>query len=355
MLHIGSGGATLDVDHLPIGGSFDDFQIALESFQRQQPIEIGRLVLRRNAEPLVVGIEVCSHGSLELSPRGSEIAIRANLLQPGVVGFKAPCTYQPQPSILIAGRWLLQPLFWRICESPPMELKILLADARLIVADKPSGLLSVPGRGADKQDSLWSRLQAEWENLYVVHRIDRDTSGVVLFARDPEALRELARQFQERTTEKRYLALVSSKNVTNWVAGTGAEPPARRSPGTPDAQFLLNEMLAEQGRITLPLARDLDQPPRYRVDYQRGLTAVTDFQVVKRDAMHTRVELTPQTGRSHQLRVHLREFGHPILGDPLYAPATVEAMAPRLCLHAMSLEVTHPDGGRRRFESPVPF
>lgn len=212
-----------------------------------------------------------------------------------------------------------------------MLLRILSADARVIVADKPSGLLSVPGRGADKQDSLWSRLQADWGNLYVVHRLDRDTSGVVLFARDHAALRNLARQFQERTVAKRYLAVVAG--------------------GMP----------ADRGRITLPLTRDCaddadgDRPPRYRVDYQRGLTAVTDYRVLEREATRTRIELTPQTGRSHQLRVHLSELGHPILGDPLYAPALVEAMAPRLCLHAVCLEVTHPEGGRRRFESTAPF
>ncbi|MCE9554847.1 MAG: RluA family pseudouridine synthase [Planctomycetes bacterium] len=212
-----------------------------------------------------------------------------------------------------------------------MVLRILSVDARLIVADKPSGMLSVPGRGADKQDSLWSRLQADWGKLHVVHRLDRDTSGVVLFARDHEALRDLARQFQERTVAKRYLAVVAG------------------------------DMPAERGRITFPLARDCaddadgDRPPRYQVDYQRGLTAVTDYQVLGREATRTRVELTPQTGRSHQLRVHLRELGHPILGDPLYAPAPVVAMAPRLCLHAMFLEVNHPEGGRRRFESAVPF
>lgn len=206
-----------------------------------------------------------------------------------------------------------------------MQQTILFADARLIVADKPSGLLCVPGRGADKQDSLLIRLQADWGALHVVHRLDRDTSGVVLFARDSETLRVLARQFQERTVAKRYVALVA---------------------GSP---------LADRGRVTFPLARDTARPPRYRVDYQRGLTAVTDYQVVRREGTSSRIELTPLTGRSHQLRVHLSELGHAILGDPLYAPPCVEAMAERLCLHSVALEVTHPEGGRRRFEAAAPF
>jgi tRNA pseudouridine32 synthase/23S rRNA pseudouridine746 synthase len=206
-----------------------------------------------------------------------------------------------------------------------MSLEIIFRDARLLVVKKPSGLLCVPGRGADKQDSLLSRLLAAGEEALLVHRLDRDTSGLVLFARDEKAQQQFARQFQERTVNKAYVAL---------VVGT-----------TP----------CDAGRLTWPLARDLSRPPRYRVDYRRGLTAVTDYRVLHRDVVSTRLELTPQTGRSHQLRVHLRELGHPILGDPLYAPPAVAAMASRLCLHAAALRMTHPDGGRLGFESPAPF
>jgi len=204
-------------------------------------------------------------------------------------------------------------------------LTILAADQRLLAADKPSGLLCVPGRGADKQDCLFTRLSAQWGELWVVHRLDRDTSGVVLFARDSAALAMLARQFQERSVAKRYVAIVAGR------------------------------VEADRGRLTWPLTRDLQRTPRYRVDYHHGLTAVTDFEVTERGETDTRLELRPLTGRSHQLRVHLCTMGHPILGDPLYAPASVAAMADRLCLHSRWLEIDHPDGGRRRYESAAPF
>jgi len=205
------------------------------------------------------------------------------------------------------------------------DLTILMADERVLAVHKPSGLLCVPGRGQDKQDCVLTRLADDCGKLWVVHRLDRDTSGVVLFARDAAGLGMLARQFQQRTVEKRYVALVAG------------------------------EIKADQGRITWPLARDMARPPRYGVDYQHGLTAVTDYRVIQHGDKQTRLELTPLTGRSHQLRVHLSALGHPILGDPLYAPPAVVAMADRLCLHSCRLEIDHPDGGRRRFESAVPF
>ncbi|MCE9544477.1 MAG: RluA family pseudouridine synthase [Planctomycetia bacterium] len=206
-----------------------------------------------------------------------------------------------------------------------MEPRILHGDSRLVVVDKPSGLLSVPGRGPDKQDSLILRLQTQLGPLLVPHRLDRDTSGVLVLARDAAALRSLGRQFQRREITRTYIALVYGRTQL------------------------------ETGRITLPLARDLEHPPRYKVDYVRGLTAVTDYRVLDRQPA-TRLELRPQTGRSHQLRVHLAALGHPVLGDPLYAHAEALAMADRLCLHAETISLSHPDDGRRVwFEAPTPF
>lgn len=204
--------------------------------------------------------------------------------------------------------------------------KLLYLDERLIVLDKPSGLLSVPGRGPDKYDSLAVQVEADFPGARNVHRLDRDTSGVIIMARDAETHRHLSRQFERRETDKRYIAV---------VAGAVA---------------------AETGRIDLPLRKDLEHPPRHRVDRQQGKPAVTDWQVVERREDSTRLALCPQTGRSHQLRVHLQAIGHPIWGDPLYADEVALAAADRLMLHAQELEVTHPSDERRiRFVAPSPF
>lgn len=196
----------------------------------------------------------------------------------------------------------------------------------MLVLDKPSGLLAVPGRGPDLQDCLSARVQAVWPSALVVHRLDRDTSGLMLMALDLESQRAVSRQFEERTVEKTYQAIV-------WGMPADAE-----------------------GQIDLPIRKDFDHPPRHMIDHEHGRSAQTAYRVAERLGDRSRLELRPTTGRSHQLRLHLATIGHPILGDNLYAPQTVRALAPRLLLHATSLAITHPADGRRfSWTLPCPF
>jgi tRNA pseudouridine32 synthase / 23S rRNA pseudouridine746 synthase len=200
-------------------------------------------------------------------------------------------------------------------DTPALEPRWL--DDQLLVLDKPAGLLSVPGRGADKADCLWARAALQWPDVLVVHRLDMATSGLLLFARDALTQRLMSQAFAERQVHKTYEAV---------VAGLVA----------PDC-----------GSIALPLAADWPQRPRQQVDLQRGKSALTHWQVLARDvsAQQTRLQLTPHTGRSHQLRVHLCAIGHPIVGDALYAPPAVAAASARLLLHASALAFTHPHSG----------
>jgi tRNA pseudouridine32 synthase/23S rRNA pseudouridine746 synthase len=203
---------------------------------------------------------------------------------------------------------------------------ILLRDERLVVLDKPAGLASVPGIGPEKADCLAVRVAARIAGARIVHRLDRDTSGVIVMALDAEAHRDLSVQFQERLVEKVYIAI---------VAGAVAE---------------------DEGTVDLPIRKDLDHPPRQIVDHARGRPSVTRWRVLERGAGWTRVELRPRTGRSHQLRVHMREIGHPILGDDLYAPPADRACADRLMLHALSLRFAHPTTAAPvHVEAPCPF
>lgn len=207
-------------------------------------------------------------------------------------------------------------------------VRVLHVDAQLIVAEKPAGLLSVPGRGEAGLVNLASHLQAMWPDALVVHRLDMGTSGLLLFGRGLPAQRALSRAFETRQVAKRYEAV---------VAGLVVE---------------------EQGQVDLPLICDWPQRPRQKVDLQQGKPALTHWQVISRDAQAgtTRLALMPHTGRSHQLRVHLQALGHPILGDDLYAPAEVQAMAGRLLLHACRLQLPHPATGETFVvESRVPF
>lgn len=196
---------------------------------------------------------------------------------------------------------------------------LVYVDEHVLALDKPSGLLAVPGRGADKQDCLSARAQRLWPDALVVHRLDMATSGLFLMARGPSMQRILSRAFEQRAVAKRYEAVVSGR--------LGA-------PG-------------ERGRIDLPLAADWPNRPLQKVDAAHGRPSVTDWEVLQYDAGadRTRVALAPLTGRSHQLRVHLQAIGHPILGDTLYAPADVQARAPRLLLHAAALRLAHPASG----------
>lgn len=207
---------------------------------------------------------------------------------------------------------------------------ILHADDALIVADKPAGLLSVPARGDERQDCLATRVQALYPDALIVHRLDMATSGLVLLARGAEMLRRMSLAFEQRVVGKRYVAVVQG-HVAN-----------------------------DAGEIDLPLGPDEANRPRQVVDRVRGRRALTRFRVVARtgagaDAI-SRVELKPVTGRSHQLRVHLASIGHPILGDPLYAPPDRAALEARMHLHAAGIAFIHPEARVPvTFESPVPF
>ena len=210
--------------------------------------------------------------------------------------------------------------------NPPQDpLVVLHEDAQLLVLDKPAGLLSVPGKGAHLADCLISRAQAAFPDALLVHRLDRDTSGVMVFAMKPAAQRHLGLQFEKRQVKKTYVARV-------W-----------------------GQLEPKDGTVDAPLIVDWPNRPRQKIDWDTGKPAVTDWTVQRYEDHATRVRLFPQTGRSHQLRVHMLSLGHPILWDPFYA--TGEALdAPRLMLHATELRLRHPEGGRgMRFVSKPPF
>jgi len=203
---------------------------------------------------------------------------------------------------------------------------IIHRDDRLLVLEKPAGLLAVPGRGPDLQDCLAARVQHVMPTALVVHRLDRDTSGLMLMALDAAAQRELGRQFEARTVRKAYQCVVR---------------------GVP---------AADEGLIDLPIGRDPLRPPRYRIDETTGRPSQTRWRVLDRMVDRTRLEVEPITGRSHQIRLHLATLGHPILGDPLYADDETRALAPRLLLHATQLAIAHPADGRpAAWRSPCPF
>lgn len=210
---------------------------------------------------------------------------------------------------------------------PPGALPVIFADDWLIVADKPSGLLSVPGRGPDKADCLTSRVQQAIPDALSVHRLDMSTSGLLLLARGEVIHRQLSKLFRDRLVDKRYCAVVYGL------------------------------MAADAGEIDLPLIVDWPNRPRQMVDHSIGKPSLTRYRVLQRDPVSqtTRVELEPVTGRSHQLRVHLASLGHPILGDDLYG-GPAEKLADRLLLHAMDLAFSHPStAASMRFHSPPPF
>ncbi|WP_412478371.1 RluA family pseudouridine synthase [Azonexus sp. IMCC34839] len=200
-----------------------------------------------------------------------------------------------------------------IVYTPPPDtgIPVIFADDALIVADKPAGLLSVPGRGPERADCLVSRLQRDYPDALTVHRLDMSTSGLLVLARGEEMHRRLSKLFRDRLVDKRYVAV---------VAGL---------------------VEADSGEIDLPLIVDWPNRPRQMVDHSIGKPSLTRFRVLERDPASntTRVELEPWTGRSHQLRVHMASLGHPILGDELYGD---ESSAPRLLLHALTLAFPHP-------------
>ena len=212
-----------------------------------------------------------------------------------------------------------------VYDPPDVPLDVIHADHEVLVVAKPHGLLSVPGKGADLSDCLLSRIQSVFPEALLVHRLDRDTSGVMVFAMTPHAQRHLGLQFEKRYVKKTYVARV-------W--GRIAE---------------------KTGTVDLPLIVDWPNRPRQMVDHENGRPAVTDWRVLRASDEETRVRLYPRTGRSHQLRVHMLEIGHPILGDPFYSQGPARAF-PRLMLHSEMIRFRHPDGGvGMSFSSKAPF
>ena len=198
-------------------------------------------------------------------------------------------------------------------QPPDVPLKIIYQDDQVIVADKPAGLLSVPGKLEGRRDCLEVRLRAAFWDALLVHRLDCDTSGVMIFARTKQAQGFLGQEFEQRRAKKVYVA-----RVHGVVEG-------------------------ENGRIDLPIGSDWPNRPKQMVDHQNGRSAITEWEVVERSGMETKVRLFPLTGRSHQLRVHMLALGHPVLGDPIYSDDAKRF--PRLMLHAESLTLHHPKTG----------
>ena len=212
-----------------------------------------------------------------------------------------------------------------VYEPTDQQAQIIHADHEVLVVAKPSGLLSVPGRGDDRSDCLINRLRGAFPTILLVHRLDMDTSGVMAFGLTPHAQRHLSKQFEERRTKKTYVARL-------W-----------------------GQMAQKSGTVDLPLIVDWPNRPRQKVDHETGKPARTDWRVIRSDPAETRVRLSPVTGRSHQLRVHMASLGHPILGDPLYAEGAA-ADFPRLMLHAETLRFKHPETGiMQSYSAPVPF
>lgn len=201
-------------------------------------------------------------------------------------------------------------------------IEVVFEDSTLLVLNKPSGLLSVPGKGADKQDCVSSRVQHHYPEALIVHRLDMATSGLLLMARSLAVQRLLSMAFASREVQKRYVAVVDGcvKTAQN---------------GAPTEPWQL---------IDRPIAPDWPNRPLQKIDLERGKPSQTQFRVLSYDATNntTRLELAPITGRTHQLRVHLQALGHPILGDALYASLEIVAKSNRLRLHASVLKLHHP-------------
>ncbi len=216
----------------------------------------------------------------------------------------------------------------KLAKQPDRDIIDLYQDHDMIAVSKPAWLLSVPGRGPDKIDSVAHRVQQRFAQARSVHRLDWATSGVIILALNAEAHRRLNKQFAERQTQKRYIAV---------VAGVVEK----------DTQT-----------IDLPLRCDWENRPRQIVDWELGKPSQTEVFVDKRDPENnrTRLMLKPITGRSHQLRVHLQHIGHPIIGDQLYAPPQWRDCSPRLLLHAEWLQVFQPTTGEPiELFDPCPF
>lgn len=203
---------------------------------------------------------------------------------------------------------------------------ILFSDDSLVIVNKPWDLLSVPGKGPEKQDCVWRRVQQHFPTARIVHRLDYATSGVMVLALTLESQRELSKAFQNRLTKKHYQAIIYGK---------------------PDIT---------SGSVELPLRCDWENRPLQIVDFEQGKPALTHWKSVEETQLGTRVELTPVTGRSHQLRVHMQAMGHPIIGDRFYASPEQIAASHRLLLHAEYLGFPHPVTGTWiEFTASCPF
>lgn len=209
-----------------------------------------------------------------------------------------------------------------------LQQTLLHRDAHFLIINKPAGLLSVPGKG-DLTDSVITRLQAIEPNILLIHRLDRDTSGILVFALNKAAQSHISKQFQNRQTDKEYHALVSG-------------------------------YLSGKGSVDVPVNYDASRPPLHMADPSHNKPALTHWQAIEQFEINneavTRVKLTPITGRSHQLRVHMQYLGHAIIGDTLYADKLAQQLMPRLCLHAERLGFFHPVTGEQlNYLCPAPF
>ncbi len=215
------------------------------------------------------------------------------------------------------------------------ELDMVFADDHLLVLNKPSGLLSVPGRGEDKQDCLIVRAQSQWPDALTVHRLDMATSGLVVIARGPQVQRTLSQAFALREVQKTYEAVVN---------GILRSEDSSRTDAWHDIQ--------------MPLLIDWPNRPKSKIDWDHGKPSHTQWRIKSGPPCEsaTRVEMKPLTGRTHQLRLHMMAIGHAILGDSLYATPEILAKSPRLLLHARELQFRHPVTAEwMAFESTVPF
>lgn len=211
---------------------------------------------------------------------------------------------------------------------PPMKpyLDIVYQDNDIVVLNKGSGLLTVPGRLPEHQDCLQNRVCRVLPTATIVHRLDMATSGLLLMALNKNAHVHISRQFEQRKTQKTYLARVYGR------------------------------LEQDEGEVDLPLICDWPNRPKQKVDYEHGKASKTLYKLIQQDQESALVELTPITGRSHQLRVHMLSIGHPILGDRLYAHEKALTVSERLQLHAQALTITHPVTNQSMsFSAPCPF
>ena len=210
---------------------------------------------------------------------------------------------------------------------------LIYRDDDVMVINKPAGLLSVPGKGEALTDSVQTRLLQEESKTLLVHRLDRDTSGILVFALNKAAQRHISIQFQQRQTEKKYHAIVEGH---------------------------LSDHFEDFGEINVPVRYDEAHPPLHIADESHPKPAQSYYQIIEnfyiQDVAVSRIVLKPITGRSHQLRVHTQYIGHPIVGDTLYATAQGQSLSKRLCLHAAELSFVHPVTGQTlNFVCQTPF